>query len=379
MAADLAKSLSKTFMKRRVKKTGRKISVVLATGTVLFTLASAFTGTYAWFDASLNLTTNTGNFEIAVTGSCGLDNVRLIKFDYGTTTYGSFETIDWLTPETGHVNSYNYNYELHSFGVDAMNPYDPVDRVVRGTSLKELNCNAVYEVTFVGSGIGTTYFQLSSSIFDVIRDKSEDILLSDCVDIDIFYEDDLYDTNPLFVCEDDNNTSLVNEYDDLVYFPSYKFRRNNRYYRWDGLTWNQSLDVPTEEGSTNRGTINYPTYLPESPEVGDYYYVLKTPSALGDVASEIADAQIYYKISYLSSLKAANAHSHFYGNPKTSSIDIVENKIISFEDGVPVRFYINVNYAPSVADTFMRDIFLNDIIAKYDYGFSFSFLEGPRS
>ena len=362
--------------KKLFKKSGLKIFA--ATAVAIFSLASTISATFAWFNAALTKTVTAGNFEIAVTGSCGLDNVRLIKFDYGRTTYGSFETVDWLTPETGHVNSYDYDYDLHSFGVDAMNPYDPVDRVVRGTSLKDLNCNAVYEVTFIGYDIGVTYFELSSSIFSVIKDSNEDILLSDCVDIDIFYEDDLDDDNPLFTIEDDGGTALVNEYDDLVYYPSYKLRTNNKYYTWNGSSWDETSVAPTGE-VTNMGTINYPDYLPETPNTGDYYRVLKTPSALGDDASEIADAEIYYKISYLSSLIAENNHKHFYGNPKSNNIDIVEDKVVTFSDGVPVKFYINVNYAPSIADRYMRDIYLRDIAAKYDYGFKFEFLEGPKS
>ena len=361
------------------KKTFARFKIVAATMVAVFSLFSAVVGTYAWFNSSSSVTVTGGNFEVYVAGSCELDNVRLIKFDYGTTTYGSFETIDWLTPETGHVNSYDYDHDLHSFGVDAMNPYDPVDRVVRGTSLKDLNCNAVYEVTFTSNDSGTTYFELSSTIFSVIKDNVQDILLSDCVDIDIFYEDDLLDNNPLFIVEDDDGTTSVNEYNDLVYYPSYKLSTNNKYYTWNGSSWNQTDEAPTGGGYTDRGTINYPEYLPETPSTGDYYHVLKTPLVLGDDASEIADAKLYYKISYLSSLKAANAHSHFYGNPKSNSIDIVEDEAITFTEGVPVKFYINVNYAPSIADTFMRDIYLNDITAKYDYSFKFEFLKSPRS
>ena len=363
------------MLNKLVKKT--KFKIFAATAVTIFTLGSTISASFAWFDAVLSRRVTAGNFEIAATGSCGIDNVRLIKFTYGSSTYGSFTTIDYLTPETGHVNSYDYNYGTHSFGVNAMNPYDPVDRIVRGTSLKDLNCNAVYEVSFVSSQVGLTYFELSSSIFSVIKDKDADILLSDCVDIDIFYEDDLDDDNSLFINEDDVGTALVNEYDDKLYYPSYKISNLNKYYTWNGSSWDQSNSAPTGD-VTDMGTVKYADYLPESPNTGDYYKVLKTLSVLGEDAQEIADAGIYYKLSYLSSLKAENAHSHFYGNPKATSISIVEDKQITFTDGVPVKFYINVNYAPSIADKFMKDIYLNDIVAKYDYGFKFEFLESPR-
>ena len=356
-----------------------KFKIFAATAVTIFTLASSFSATIAWFQAALTKTVTAGNFEIASTGSCGLDSVRLIKFDYSTTTYGSLTTIDWLTPETGHVNSYDYNYETHGFGVDAMNPYDPVEKVIRKTSLKDLNCNAVYEVTFVGFDVGTTYFELSSSIFSVIKDKNDDILLSDCVDIDIFYEDDLDVDDSRYHAEDDVGTALINEADDYLYYPSHKTTKNNHFYKWNGSSWDETANDPAGEGNTYLGTVNYVEYLPETPSVGDYYKVLKNKVALGDTAEEIANAEIYYRISYLSSLIAENNHKHFYGSPKSNSIDIVEDKAITFADGVPVKFYINVNYAPSIADKYMKDIYLQDIAAKYDYGFKFDFLEAPRA
>lgn len=364
------------------EKKGKVTSTIaLNTLFVIFGLASAFTGTYAWFNAEIASNSDIGNFQVVVLGSASLNSVRLIKFDYGTTDYGSLTTIDWLTPETGHVNMYEYNYETSSFGVDAMNPYDPVERVVRGTTLKELNCNAIYEVTFLGGGAGTSFLELSSSIFSVVKDKPADILLSDCVDIDLFFKDDLDDNNPSFVVEDNIETNMVNEYDNLVYYPSYKLSKNNKYYIWDEsqLDWEKSNTAPIGEGYTNRGMVNYESCLPSSPSNGDYYKVLKTPLALGDSAEEIENAEIYYKISYLSSLIEPGDHSHFYGSPKSSRILVVENEEIEFVGDEPITVYLNVNYAPSIADTFMRDIYLQDIVAKYDYGFKFDFLGEPRS
>ena len=355
------------------------MKIIGATATAVFSLASVFAGTYAWFSSNSSVTASGFSISAATSDNYQLNSVRLIKFDYSTTTYGSFTSIDWLTPETGQVNSYDYDYESHSFDVDAMNPYDPVDRVVRGTSLKDLNCNAVYEISITGPDSGTVYFELTSSLFDVIKEHREDVLLSDYVDIDVFYEDDLDDDNELFITRDSAETPSFNEYNDLLYYPSYKITTINKYYTWNGVSWDKTDSAPQGAEYTDRGTVVYEQYLPDSSTAveNSYYKVLGKTIDLGDDEDEIKDAKIYYKISYLSSLISEDSHNHFYGNPKANQITIAENKQITF-NGEPIKFYINVNYAPSNADKCMRDIYLRDISAVYDYNFEFSFLGNPR-
>ncbi|MBP5574811.1 MAG: hypothetical protein J6X50_03615 [Bacilli bacterium] len=410
-------------------KTKTRLKIVVATLTTVFSLFSAFSATIAWFAA--NSTAEATGMQIAVTsgGSCDLDDIKLIKFDYGMSTIGEVTSIDYLNPETGEVSLYDYNYDYHSFGefssgvkyyqwngeswditdtvplsgaskgtvdypseleelspdindyylvsngnwnnVDAMNVYDPVDMVVRRSSLKDMNCNAVYEMSFVSQESSTLLLNLTSSLF-TINNLGDDILLSDCVDFDVYYESDLLDSNELFVIEDDNATTMVNEYDDKPYYPSYKLETNNNYYQWNGSSWDQTSSEPVS--GTDKGTVKYESCLPESPSTNDYYLVLKTPDTMSSDEEEI-----YYKISYLSSLKAANEHSHFYGSPKQRNITIASNKELTFTSGVPVKIYINVNYAPSKADKYLDRISLSDVRARYDYYFDFAFNLGGAS
>ena len=361
-------------------KTRTRLKIIGAAATAVFSSAAVFSGTYAWFASNAQVTASGISFSVATPDIYELNSIKLIKFDYSSTTYGSFTSTDWLTPETGQVNSYDYDYDSHSFNIDAMNPYDPVDRVVRGTSLKDLNCNAVYEVTITGPNSRTVYFELTSSVFDVIKEHKEDVLLSDYVDIDIFYEDDLDDDNELFIATDNAETPLVNEYNSLLYYPSYKISPLNKFYTWNGLSWDKTDSAPEGAEYTDKGTVIYEQYLPDSSiaVVNDYYKVLNETIDLGDNPSEIENAKIYYKISHLSSLIGENYHSHFYGDPKANRITLVENKQVTFS-GSPIKFYINVNYAPSNADKCRRDIYLRDIEAIYDYNFEFEFLGDPRS
>ena len=167
----------------------------------VFSLVASISATVAWFAAQRSLSVRTGDFEVTVVGEADLLSVNLIKFDYNTTTWNvgssQIEIVDYIDVSSGRVHVYDYDYTNHVFGrfensvwktVSAMNMYDPVAGVIRGNSLMDLNCNAIYEVSF-NSPMGECYFELTSTTFDV--GSGYDLLLSDCVDIDIFYEADL--------------------------------------------------------------------------------------------------------------------------------------------------------------------------------------------
>ena len=296
-------------------------SIVVATATTIFSLFAATVGTYAWFSASAQVTVTGQLIKVsAPLGGCEIESVQLLKFDYGTVTAGDTTYIDYLQPENGDVNRYAYNDSTNTFGslnssdvwvsVDAMNPYDPVDRIISQYSYKDLNCNAVYEVAFTSSGLAETYLQLLANRLTSKTKTGNQIFLTDCVDFDIFTENDLLDSNPLFVNPEDAN-------DNHNYYPAY-FEDRSR------------------------------------------------------VMS--ADEKLYYKVSYLASLKAT--HPNFYGTrPKPNSINVASNVPVTFSEGTPLKFYINVNYAPSQADPYMKDIYLANIRAIYDYSFTFQFTE----
>ena len=192
--------MSKSQSAKRIKT---RLKIVGATLTTLFSLFSVFTATLAWFASQGRVEANGMAIGVQMTGSANLDQVNLIKFNYRSETIGGFEVVDYLDPSTGEVSKYyfdrDYNNGVGSFGYDdngnfiavdaSMNVYDPVDRIIRGGNLNSLNCNAIYEVVF-SSSFDAAYLQLYSGLISKIPGANQ-ILLSDCVDIDLYYENDL--------------------------------------------------------------------------------------------------------------------------------------------------------------------------------------------
>ena len=422
-----------------------RFRIALATTIVVFTLATTISGTFAWFAATMNSTNITASsFSVKATGTCGITEMSLYKFDYGSTFYGTFETVDYLTPETGSVNVYDYNKEDNYFGVkegdvwteriETMNIYDPTDTVIRKIDLKEVNCNVIYKIDFESIDVSMAYLVASGSVLDLVPGANE-ILLSDCIDIDVFYDEDLLSTNTSYIVDDDPSTTTINEYDDKLYYPSYKKLAWNKYHQWNGSSWVVTTTEPAS--GQDKGSINYADYLPphtesgnsSNPSSGDYYKVLYTvaaplnkyykwngsswvvsderPTGEGvtnkgslrfladlpasssssgdfyhieyDLQSLTAQEEVYYKLSYLSSL--INTHNHFYGNTpaqKQDDIVMVRNKQIDFSGGTSFTAYINVNYAPSTVNKYVDSIALGNIVALHDYSFLFEFLDSPR-
>ena len=101
--------------------------------------------------------------------------------------------------------------------------------------------------------------------------------------------------------------------------------------------------------------VYYPTYIDEE-DRGDYSFS--------------GYDEIYYKVSYLASLKAS--HANFYKTkPKPNQIAIhdPENiQTINFVDGL-AKFYINVNYAPKQLEKYSKQLINGNINAIYDYEF----------
>ena len=431
------------MIRELLKKPRFKIAV--ATLVVIFTLATTISGTFAWFAATMTNSLAASTFSVKATGSAGISELTLYKFDYGSTYYGSFETVDYLTPETGSVNVYDYNKEDNYFGVkegdvwtkriETMNIYDPTDTVIRKIDLKEVNCNIIYKIEFEPIDIVTANLVASGSILNLVPGANE-ILLSDCIDIDVYFGEDLSSTNTSYIVEDDPSTTSVNEYDDKLYCPSYKKLAWNKYHQWNGSSWVVTSAEPAS--GQNKGSINYVDYLPpheasgntNNPASGDYYKVLyavaaplnkyyrwngsswaitdERPSGEGltnkgsirfladlptssisngdfyhvefDTQNLTADEEVYYKLSYLSSLEST--HSHFYGATpaqKQDSIVMVQNKPVDFSGGNHFVVYVNVNYAPSTVNQYVDSIALSNIVALHDYSFLFEFLSAGGS
>ena len=304
------------------KNRKNQFKIIAACSVAIFSLASMIGGAFSWFTLVLKQSAEMEMFSVVNTGFCDLYSVELIKFDYRTITYGegddAFTVIDYLNPQNGAVNSYEWNTEDKTFGyedeehnwqeVSMMNTYDPVDVLIYGGTLKELYCNAVYKFTI--SSAQYTTMNLNASVAKVLdKVKQEDeLFLSSYVDYDVFTVDDLDDDNPLFIEDEDTQ----------AYFPDYIKNR---------------AESPTESES------------------------------------------IYYKISHLSALK--DSHAHFYGTDD-NEISICGSTPVEFvydsvQDMNFLTFYVNVNYAPEELAPMMTKIYQGDIKAIYDFMFKFFF------
>lgn len=206
-------------MKRLDAKTKK---IIAATSVTIFSLLALTLGTFAWFASSLVAQTTNDEFQVVNVGGCKIDSVNLYKFIYPDSTI--IQGYDYLKPENGRVEKYAFNEEKGYFGyydndvwvsVKEMNLYDPIEMLIsRNMSLRDMNSNAIYEVNL--SYTANTEVDLD---LDVLLDTSktipdEQIHLSDCVDFDVFYPNDLRDNNPLFY---DETTGQYNKY-----YPSYK-------------------------------------------------------------------------------------------------------------------------------------------------------------
>lgn len=327
-------------MKGYSNKTRTRLKIIGATATAIFSLASVFTGTYAWFALSSNVTATGMQITVATTRGARIDKVRLIKFDYAPDGIGGY---DYLNPYTGSVNAYDFNETEGTFGyferttgtgnysyangkytkedtynydytwvvINSMNVYDPVEKVIRGNSfdLRALNCNVIYEITFSSNLTGDFYLQ-SSSFRDENKTKREsEIYLTSCIDFDAFYTDDI-------------SAAIGSENGKPLYYPSY---------------------------------ISYDA---ENPYLG---------------GSEGSIDEIYYRLSYWASTK--NSHANYYStNPMPTSISIDSNAPMSFASSSDsYTVYINANYAPDRLTDFVKKIYSGNVTAVYDYNFSFDF------
>ena len=322
-------------------KTRNNLKIVGATVTAIFSLASVFSATYAWY--SLNSAVTSTGMQITVTTQKGarIDKVRLIKFDYAEDGIGGY---DYLNPYTGAVHAYDFNDTEGTFGyfeetigtgnysyangkytkedtynynytwnvVNSMNVYDPVEKVIRGNAfdLRVLNCNVVYEITFSSTLAGNFYLQ-SDSYRNVEKTKRDnEIFLTSCIDFDAFY----------------------------------------------------AADISASIGMSDGKPLYYPSYIS---------YDAQNPY-LGGAAGSIEE--IYYRLSYWASIKVS--HANYYStNPMPTHISIDSNEPMTFTNDPSDSYtvYINANYAPERLTDYIKKIYSGNITAVYDYNFSFDF------
>lgn len=182
-------------MAKVTNKIKSRLKIVGATFTAIFTLATLFTATYAWFATNTSVQAN-GMMVSAKDDSVVIESINFCKFMYPSVN-GIF---DYLHPGDGEVVNYYYNEEEESYGYDdehddfvsvdaIMNLFDPVDIEIGGT-LANQYCNAVYAVT-ISANQTSAGLEVFADRFVKAKSQDTDIYLSDCVDFDIYTETDL--------------------------------------------------------------------------------------------------------------------------------------------------------------------------------------------
>jgi len=296
-----------------MKKPGANLKTIVASlAVIVFALFSSFAGTYAWFMSVTNRDMEASAFSI-IGFDAQIDDISLYKFDYekiqGTTL------VNYLAPERGSVNNYPWVEDRNKFGVlngnvftpvEVMNVYDPASILIHASDLKGLNCNAIYKITVSTSSPVSAIKAFAEHLTE--KEKQEDeLFLTDMLNFDLFLEEDL--ETGTGESEPPNPLDEVDANGKLLYYPSYKSK----------------VAVLTEEES------------------------------------------IYYKISYLSSLK--QTHAHFYGgNQKPARIQINDpSRELALDENGQANIYVNVNYEPTRLSSYATRLGDTNIKAVFDY------------
>ena len=299
-------------MAKVTSKIKSRLKLVGATFTAIFTLASLFTATYAWFTANTSVTAS-GAMVTVKSIDAIIESVTLYKFDYSEDGFGGY---DYLFPELGGVGAYQFDDSVgrQSFGEVVhnnetgedewkpvtMNLYDPLNDTITGRGLISLNCNAVFKIVLSSSSLVNTSFPIKVEALNIQSQKTkrpEEIWLSSCVDFDFF--------------------------------------------------------LPSALSDSRLVTDGYKNYLPSETDA----YLPQ------DTTFENQYEEDYYKLSYLASLN--DTHSHFYGSSDLTVNIASEN--IDFVDG-HATIYINMNYAPSELVSYENSLSVDDTVkAVYDF------------
>ena len=450
-------------MKVLGKRISKRFKIAAATASAIFSLATVFTATIAWFAASNSVEATGMQIMVKAEGGLDIESIRLIKFDYATIQLSENVVIeDYLNPDRGAVNSYDYNESENSFGkfvevdantgnysyvngeyvkgaansgsyiwqtVDAMNIYDPFEKIIKGSSfeLSSMHSNAIYEITF--SAPSQDYIlNATSQIINSRSKESDQIYLSKCTDFDAFYVEDLsttvssysdsatYSVNDLIIhngliyqCNTAINSgesftaghwTAVNEYSNVsTYAVGQAVIESGVIYvcrtaigtpeiftasKWNkATTYSNSSTYSLDDVVFYNGACYQANTDIDSAEAfasthwkpilfNNTYIPSYKPSLTTD------DEALYYKMSFLSSKK--ESHKHFYvangAEPTSVNLNDVDEYIIH-QSNNQFKAYINVNYAPSQLERYYSQIKSPaDVIeAVYDFIFYFTFLD----
>lgn len=315
-----------------MKRTKKNIFTVIAASSVtFFSLASCVIAVIAWFSFAqqAHATGETFRVEAANDSGCEIGDINLYKFNYSTLTVGQEVILNYADPALGNVGKYLYDEgftkhyiydnensewttETINPGVSVMNTFDPVYLTInRSQSLLSMNCNAIYEIELTSESHNTCYLQLDALRKTDIEENltSSQILLTSCIDFDVYLESDFADGN----------------------FPNNEYR-------------------PSYYGSLDR----------ELNDIEKVYYKISYLSHQKEVTA--ANANPTY-----------DPFEHFYsGSDLLDNVPICANRQVTFTNS-KLKVYVNVNYNLKQLQKYSDRIYSGDITAVLDYYLSFDF------
>ena len=273
-------------------------------------------GAYSWFTVIMKREAQTSSFAVVNVGSCDLYSIELYKFNYVEHHYGGTTIIDYFSPAAGSVNKYGFDKERNQFGyMDGAHWHQ----------VSMMNTYDPVDLAIFGGGLKDLNCN-SVYKFVITSNDLTDVSLSGSV------------TKILKRVKQDNELFLSSCTDFDLFFDS------------DLLDSNPLFS----DGDDHQ--LYYPEYIEKSETLS-------------------AEEDVYYKISYLSSLKSE--HSNLYEDDvNESSLSSGESVDFTYDSSLEMNtltLYVNVNYAPSQLVDTMYHIYQNNIHCVCDFGFKFYF------
>ena len=298
-----------------MKTIGKKnFKIIAACSVAIFSLMAICGGVYAWFTLEMSQALDSSPFVVVNTGSANLYAMELYKFNYAVHQYGSQYIVDYSMPESGNVGHYSYNEEHDAFGYDDGEWH----------SVSMMNIYDPVSLQLSGGDLITlncnSVYKFTITSVDLstvsLQASAQKIL------------DRVKEENEIFL------TSCV---DFDIYYES-------------DLSDSNPLFIDGDDHKKY-----YPSFIEKT-----------------DTLTE--DEEVYYKISYLSSLKSE--HANLYDGSGAMAVDQdVTFEYDSVRDTNVLTLYVNVNYSPVQLEYTMYHIYQRNIVAICDFGFNFLFLQ----
>lgn len=298
-----------------MKSIGKKnFKIIAACSVAIFSLLAVCGGVYSWFILEMNKKLDSTPFVVVNTGSANLYSMELYKFNYSVHQYGTQYITDYSSPESGSVGRYTFSNEHEQFGYDD-GEWHPVTMM------------NIYDPVSL---------QLSGG--DLISLNCNSVYKFTIASVDL--------TTCQLVANAQKILDRIKEENEIFLTTCVDF---DIYYESDLLDSNPAYN----QGDDHK--MYYPSYIDKSVTLTE-------------------DQELYYKLSYLSSLK--NTHANLYdGSGEMASEETVTFEYDSVKDTNVLTLYVNVNYSPAQLEYTMYKIYQTTITAICDFGFSFFFLQ----